>query len=316
MRVVKTAAATLTHTFYIDEAETDSSTTVTVAVLDANGTSVSSGNGTSAGVGTGRYTYTLPGQAALAELTASWSATIAGTAVVEQDRVDVVGARYFTLAQGRNSDDSLADEAKYTTEDLKTARDETEQEYEEITLRPFVRRYRRIVLAGSGTSDLQLPNQDVLTVRAASLAPRLDETFVALTGGQLAALAVLPDGILRRADGLAWTEGDGNVIVEYEHGDPGPPPADLIRAMLTRFRSRLNMNKTGIPDRAVSFSSADGGTYRLSTPGAWATGIPDVDAIYDRYSRRATNGGRTAKPASRTLDFTPQRYSLFHGGVR
>jgi hypothetical protein len=66
----------------------------------------------------------------------------------------------------------------------------------------------------------------------------------------------------------------------------------------------------------VSFTIADGGTYRLSLPDEYKTGIPDVDGPYARYSRRArgatgTAGGQGA-PASRTLTYTPQRNSLFH----
>ncbi len=308
-RVARTMPATLEHTFVLDETGADAASGVTVTVTDANGAEVASGPATPQG--DGRYTYVLPGQPQVAELTVSWAGTIAGAAVVESETVDVVGARYFTLAQGRASDADLADEARYTTADLKIARDETEGEYEEITLRPYVARYRRAVLSGTGGWDLTLPDPAVRTIRAASIAPRLDETFTALSGGELAALAVLPDGMLRRTDGQTWTYGTSNVVVEYEYCEPGGPPPDLIRAMLTRFRSRLNLNKSGIPDRASSYQSADGGVYRLSMPDEYATGIPDVDAVYSRYSRRRR--GRKARPASRTLSYNPQAGSLFHG---
>lgn len=314
MRVAKTQAATLTHTFYLDETETDATGNVVVTVADANGDTVSTGNATHAGAGTGRYSYVLPGQADVAELTVSWAATVSGTAVVEQDLVSIVGRHLFTLAEGRASDTSLADEAKYTTDDLRTARDEVEDELEAITLRAWTTRYRRVVLDGTGHPDLILGDLDITAIRAASMAPRLDETFVALTSGQLAALSVLPDGTLRRADDLVWTYGNDNIVVEYEYGATSVP-ADLKKAALLRFRTRLNLNKSGIPDRALSFTSADGGNFRLSTPGAYQTGQPEVDAVYWRYSRRASGSGK-ARPASRTLDYNPQAYSLFHGGRR
>lgn len=325
VRVARTATATLSRTFYVGETPTDSTAPVTVAVTDAAGQDVASGTATSAGTGTGRYTCTLPAQSTLALLTVAWTATISGVQVVEYDQVEIVGGFYFSLAEGRASDSSLADQSKYSTEELLRARQEVEEECERITRRAFVPRYRRITLDGTGTSDLMLPDPGDeqisgivlrgvrLPIRSATVAPRYGQTAVALTGGELAALAVTRDGILRRTDGRVWTEGLANVVLEYEHGNDGPP-ADLARAALTRFRSRLQMRTSGIPDRATSYST-EGGTYRLATPDAASTGIPDVDAVYSRYSRganagRGPNGGPVA--AGRTLSYDPQRWSLFH----
>lgn len=318
-RVLKTASATLERVFYVGETPTDSSTTVTVTVVDANGTAVASGNATSAGGGTGKYTFALAGQSQLALLTVTWNATIAGAAVAMSDQVEICGGFFFTLTEGRASDSSLSDAAKYPTADLIVARQEVEEECEWICDRAFVPRYRRVLLDGSGASDLILPDADVRTVRAATVAPRAGQTFVALTAGQLAALVVLPDSTLRRVDSNIWTEGLQNVVVEYEYGYTAPP-TDLLKAAKTRFRTRLNINKTSIPDRASSFTAVDGGTYRLSMPDAFRTGIPDVDAAYARYSRRvqATTQAQTGAryPASRQLNYDPQRDSLFHGGRR
>ena len=325
VRVARTRAATLRHVFEVDETPTDSTTTVTVAVTDANGTSVAADDAVSAGAGT--YTFALPAQANLAALTAAWSATIDGAAVVETDEVEIVGGFLFTLAEGRNSDDVLKDTTKYTTEDLLKARVEVEVECERITQRAFVPRYRRVTLDGTGTRDLMLPDggDDLvagillrgvrLPLRSAKVAPRVGQAFTALNAPQLAALAVTRDGLLRRTDGNVWTEGLANVVLEYEYGSDSPPE-DLKRQALVRFRSRLNIHRTGIPDRATSYTATDGGTYRLSMPGAATTGIPEVDAVYSRYSRGGNAGGKDGQPvpASRTLDFTPQRYSLFHQG--
>ncbi|HEY0645515.1 MAG TPA: hypothetical protein VGD39_19015 [Nocardioides sp.] len=296
-----------------------------MAITDANGTAVSSGNATSAGTGTGEYTYVLPGQATLKLLTVVWSATIAGTALTETTYVDVSGGLFFSLAAGRASDQSLSDTNRYPTADLEAARLEVETECETICDRTFVPRYERIVLDGTGTSELLLRHNDptrsvahVRSIRSVSMAPAVDETFVAFTAAELAALAVSADGTLRRTDGAAFTEERRNILVEFEYG-LDRPPADLIKACLTRFRSRLNLNKSGIPDRASSFTVAEGGIFRLDMPGAFKTGLPEVDAVYGRYSRRSGAGtGSTGRgvPASRTLDYNPQTGSLFHGGVR
>lgn len=324
-RIARTAAATLTHTFYVGETPTDPTGTPTVAVVDANGAAVDSGNATVVGGSSGRVTFALDPVATLETLTVTWTATVAGTTVVETDYAEVVGGFFFGLAEGRAADSSLADTSKYPESALVVARVEVEAECEEICDRAFVPRYQRVVLDGSGTSELVLehssPNRsvaDVRTIRSVSMAPTLDGDFTAFTADQLAALAVTADHTLVRTDGAVWTEERGNVVVEYEYGLSSPPP-DLRRAALVRFRSRLNIHRTGVPDRAVSFAAADGGTYRIDLPGQWKTGIPDVDAVYARYSRRSGAGtginGRSV-PASRQLNFDPQRHTLFHGGVR
>lgn len=325
VRVARTRAATLRHVFEVDETPTDATGTVSVAVTDAAGDAVSSGNAVQAG--TGVYTYALPGQAELNTLTATWTATIDAATVVETDEVEIVGGFLFSLTEGRGSDDALKDTTKYPTADLLKARVEVEQELERITRRAFTRHYRRVALDGTGTRDLMLPDggdEQVsgivlrgvrLPLRSAAMSQRAGRPFADLTEAQLAALAVTRDGLLRRTDGGVWTEGIGNIVLGYEYGSDAPP-ADLKSVSLIRFRSRLNLRKTGIPDRATSYTAAEGGTYRLSMPGADATGIPEVDATYSRYSRGGNAGGKDGRPvpASRTLDYTPQRFSLFHQG--
>lgn len=326
-RVRRTSAAVLSHTFEVGETATDSTTTVTVAVTDANGASVTSGNATSVGVGSGTYTFPLPGQSTTKLLDVAWSATIAGASVVQTDDVEIVGGHFFSLAAGRASDASLADVVKYPTADLDAARLEVEEECELICDRAFVPRYARVVLDGSGETDLLLPHPEpdrtieaVRTIRRIAVAPRADEAFVDFTVAELAAAKVGEDGTLRRIDSNIFTRGYENVIVEYEYGWDSPP-AELVRAALTRFRARLNFNKTQIPDRASSFTANAGGTYRLTLPTAFSTGIPAVDAVYARYSRRDGAGGGGAAnqrkvPASRQLNYDPQYGSMFHGGRR
>lgn len=316
-RILKTAAATLEHTFYVGETGTDSTTTVTVSISDANGTSVASGNATSAGAGV--YTFALAGQPLTTHLTVAWSATIAGASVVETDGAEIVGGFFFTLVEGRTSDSTLADTGKYPTADLIAKRLETEVECEEICDRAFVPRYKRIVLDGTGNSELMLSGvNDVRSIRSVKMAPSVGGTFTAFTAGQLARLVITPDRVVVRTDGNVWTEAHSNVVIELEYGMDAPP-SDLRRGSLTRFRSRLNQAKSGIPERVMSYTTSDGSSYRLSIPDAYRTGLPDVDAAYGRWSLRSgvgsTEDGRDV-PASRLLNYDPQNYSLFHGGVR
>lgn len=319
-RVAKNKTETISHTFYVDETATDPTGTPTYAIVDANGTAVQSGNATVVGGSTGRVTVVLASQSALKRLTVTWTATVSGTSVVETDYVEIVGGFFFTLAQGRASDASLSDTTKYPTADLITKRLEVEVECETICDRSFVPRYERVVLDGTGTSSLLLKMSDpvrsiadIRTIRAVTMAPQLDETFVAFTAAELAALSPQPDGTLVRIDGDIFTAGLRNVIVELEYGLDGAP-ADLVTASLTRLRSRLNLNKTAVPDRATSYSLGEHGVYRISMPGKYETGLPEVDAVYTRYSRRSTDKNKV--PASRSLNYNPQYHSLFHGGVR
>lgn len=319
-RIAKSTAGTLSHTFLVDETPTDATGTVTYAVVDAVGVSVASGNATLAGAGTGTYTFVLPAQAALKALTVTWSATVAGSATVATTYAEVVGGFFFSLAQGRASDATLADTAKYTTADLAGARLEVEWECEHICDRSFVPRYARVVLDGTGGDQLLLQHPladrsiaEVRAIRSVRMADSPDGTFTAFSAGQLADLAVADDGTLTRTGGDAFTEGRSNVVVELEYGLDSPP-ADLVRQALVRFRTALNTHKSGIPDRATSYTMGDLGTFRLDMPGPFKTGVPTVDAAYGRYSRRSTGTGTTGRavPASRTLTYSPQASSLFH----
>lgn len=321
-RVAKSAPATLTHTFVVDETPTDAAAGVTVTITDANGTAVVTAAATVHGA-TGVYTYAMAGQALLARYSVAWTGTFSGSVVTETDYVEIVGGFFFNLADARGSDSSLTDTVKFPIASLKSTRQEVEDEVEMICDRAFVPRYRRAVLDGSGSPDVLLTDfkwaaegrsaADVRTIRSATVAPLVGQTFVALTAGQLAALAVTADGMLRRVDGAIWTEGVQNVIVEYEYGLPAPA-SELVRAALVRLRDRLSIPLTGISERASSFTAVDGGTYRLDMPGAFKTGLPMVDAVYSRYSRRSGAGTGTGRSqaASRTLSYDVQTNSLFH----
>jgi hypothetical protein len=322
-RIVKNKVATLSHVFEVDETPTDPTGTPTCAIVDANGTAVVSGSVTVVGGSTGRVTVSLAAQAALKKLVITWTATVAGTSTTEVDYAEVVGGHFFSLAKGRSSDSSLSDDDVYTTDDLKEKRLETEVECEMICDRAFVPRYDRVVLDGTGTGQLLLKHSDptrsvadVRTIRRIAVAPDMDETFVDLTSGELDSVSVGVDGTLTRTDFAVFTAGRANVIVEFEYGWDAPPPT-LVAKALQRFRTLLNWNKSGIPDRASSFTpDGGGGVFRLDMPNTWKVGIPDIDAEYSRWGRRSGTGtgstGRTV-PASRSLVYNPQAFSMFHG---
>lgn len=321
-RVARSAPATLTHTFVVGETPTDAAGAVTVTITDAAGTVIVNAATATHGT-TGVYTYAMAGQSQLALYTVAWTGTFSGSAVTETDYVEIAGAYLFDLQLARNSDPSLTDASRFSTAALASARQEVEDEVEMICDRAFVPRYRRAVLDGTGSPDLLLTDfewaaqgrsaADIRVIRSATVAPQVGQSFVALTTTQLASCTPTADGMVRRVDGGIWTEGIQNVIVEFEYG-LNSPPSDLVRAALVRLRDRLSIPLTGISERASSFTAVDGGTYRMDMPGAFKTGLPMVDAVYARYSRRSGAGTGAGRPqaASRTLSYDVQSNSLFH----
>jgi hypothetical protein len=292
VRVLRTTAATLTHAFYVDETLTDLAAPPTVTVNRLDGTQVTTG--TSTHTTTGVYTFTLPGGPSspgsatyqLDYLVVTWAGTLAGAQITVTDEVEIVGGFYFGLAEARASDSSLADTVKYPTSLLALRRIQVEQEAEEIMERAWVPRFRRVSLPGTGRDVQPLQDMDIRTLRAASVAYLTGQTPQALTGSALSMIVVTAEGTLVRPANVPWPVGIGNVIVEYEYGRDFPPEG-LRQAMLTRFRNRLNVTKSAIPDRVMSYTTSDGvsaNTFRLSQPGQMTTGLPEVDAEYQRYA--------------------------------
>lgn len=286
VRVVKTAAATLTRTFYVDETPTDAAGAVTVTVTRAaDGSAVTSGTATHGVVGT--YAFVLPSQVNLDWLDIAWTGSLGGGTVTLVDRVEIVGGFLFGLAEARGSDASLSSTSTYTTAMLTARRIEVEQECERLTGRSFVPRFRRIALNGTGRAEIATPDQDLRTLRAASVAWVTGETPIALTGPTLTGIVVTAEGILVRPAGIPWPLGQGNVVVEYEYGWDRPPVSLAGKAMV-HLRSLLNATRTGLPDRTLSYTTTDGSaTYQLAQPTRGTTGIPEVDAVYARYQAPA-----------------------------
>jgi hypothetical protein len=265
----------------------------------------------------------VPGQAVLDELTITWSGVIDGATVVDVDLLEIAGGTYFNLAAARRADPDLEDQTRFTTADLRTARTEIEVEFERICDRAFLPRYRRLVLDGPDDDRLILPVADIRRVRSASITASPGGSPVALTSDELAALVVnAADRSVTRANGVLWPGGIGNLTIAVEHGMDRPPP-DLKRVAMMRLRSRLGLQRTGIPERAMSWTASNGDTYRLSIPTAYRTGVPEIDAVLDSYSLRPSagdqdgvDGGGNHAPASRVLEYDLQRFSVFHGHGR
>ena len=281
-RVLRGVAASLSFT-NVDQNGTPvaAAGAVTAGVTRADGTEVlAAGSATTSG-GTGVYLRALTAAqtALLGQLTATW--TDAGDSSTHTTTVEVVGGYYFSLAEARAADTTLADDTRYPDATVLRFRQQVEVECEEICGQAFVPRYRRVRVDGNGSNGLLLPDPRARAVRSLRIYSGI--AYQAYSADELADLVVTDAGEVLRSSGAVFPSGDDNILVEYEHGWDAPP-ADLKEAALTRLRYRLTAARSAIPDRATSMQTEGGMTFRLDRPDRRKTGIPEVDATYGRYS--------------------------------
>lgn len=275
-RILRGGTATLSYQFADADGEPAAPAgTVTIGITRADGSVLVAAGTATAGAGSSPRTFALTAanNLLLDMLTVTW--TDGGDSSTHVELVEVVGGYYFTVAQARNAEASLRDTNKYPTADIEAKRREVEDEAEDICGVAFVPRYRHVTLDGPGCSELYLPDPMPRTIRSLSILGS------ALGAGALALLVVNRWGVISYPNGI-FPAGEKSIVVGYEHGYDRPP-SGLRAAALTRLRSRLNMAKSDIPDRAERFLSTDGATFTLSMPAKDRTGIPDVDAVYHRY---------------------------------
>lgn len=279
-RIERGLPGSMEVTFYGDEAPVDPDGDVRVTVTRSSDGSAAVVDVVATAVSTGRFKTTIPAQPDVDVLTAVWTAEFSGEPATVRTKAEVVGDHWFTVTEARASDPTLGNTDKYPTSMLAETRTEVETEAERIIGAAFVPRFGQVVLHGQGHNELRLPHFHVRRILGVSV------DGVAYSPEALADLA-LHSRVLVCRSGIGFPYGTANVVVSYEHGLDEPPP-DLKGAALLRLRHRVNRTKSGIPDRATSFSAAEGGTYSLATPGKgdWETGIPDVDAVYLAYRSR------------------------------
>lgn len=235
-------------------------------------------------------------------ITATW--TLTGSTWVT--KATVVEGPYLSTTEARLYESTLAAATVDVPTMLRALRG-VEEEFEMITDRAMVASYSRVVTRGDGSARLAVAVEPIRAVRYARQYPTADLTGtpVTLTTTQLGSISF--DGpTITRTDSDIFRDGY-TLVVGVEYG-ADQVPRDLKRVMARRVRWWLNQPKTGIPDRAQSFTAENGATYQLSTPGAYTTGDPEVDAVYQRYSGRAGDNAI----ASRSLNYDAQYYSMYH----
>lgn len=281
-RTLVNTPATLTSYKYDQYGDVADSGTVTVTVTRADDTVIATAAATTESAPHQlSYTLTAANNTQLDWLTAVW--TDAGDSTTWTTYHEIVGGFYASVAEIRTRDVNLNDAGKYPSATIRSVMEEIETAFETECGCAFVPRYARVRISGRAHTHVILPDFYIRRVRTARYYSDY-QTYEGFTATDLANLDWYPSGALQRIDGSSFYSGVGNYVVEYEHG-MDRPPADVKAAAIRWLRSVLNANKTGIPDRATSFSVADGGSYSLLTPGrnGAVTGIPDVDLVIERY---------------------------------
>lgn len=225
------------------------------------------------------YTATIAAAAntAVDVLVAVWTSGDSG--VTRTETVNVVSRAYFPL--------DLAGEAGFrisgdlSVERRRWARLNAEHEAELITGRAFVPQFRQdLDVIGSGSAEQLFPVAPVASLLAVVELDSDGITDTTWTAGELANVDLGgTSGIVRRF-GDTWAPVRHRI--NYLHGYGAPPP-DIVEAVMRRYVHYLSKPGSGVADRALSYTTEDGVSYRLSIPSRERTGDPEVDAIYARY---------------------------------
>lgn len=244
--------------------------TPTVAVADGAGTAVTGlGSVTAEADATGVYTVTIPARTQADILKVTWTATIGGATWTEVDYIDVVVTRLLSIRDFREQDAELT-----TVERDRLARvvESVEDELAGILpYPPFIRSIRTTMTVGTtvpAATTVVAPFGPVYELYFIS-----GDTVGSVTVGDLTAIGWL----LTYPNSAAWPAGTYTIHAAYGQA----PGADLKAAAvkLARYRSR----ETTIPERA-SIVNTPSGTIQLLTPGGrFPTGLPEVDAVLNRY---------------------------------
>jgi hypothetical protein len=263
---------TLSVVYEIDGTGTNPSPdTATVTVTRADGTAIVTDAAATNGAN-GLFTYTIDAvdNDRLDILTAAWTSDLGTLSTV----TEIVGGFLFTISelQAQLTSDQVS--GSYTVEQIVATRTLVEDALEDACGVAFVPRLTTETLSGTGTTDILLRPR-VRTVRTVTIDGE-DQTLTDLTYSTTG-LVYWPD---------RWTAGTSNLTVAYEHGYDRPPERVKRAAMLL---AKSWLIASPIDDRTSTFSSVDGGTYSLMTPGLRGVmfGLPEVEATVQQYSLHA-----------------------------
>jgi len=255
---------------------------VTVGVTRSDGSALVVAGAATVGTGTAvrAYTLTAAETASLDVLTATWKV---GTVTVGTTSHEIVGGYYFTSADLRDAEPSLANAAQDPLLKLIAARSEVEAFIEGVCGCAFVPRFslvRGFVRDGSinydGDSTITL-HPYLRSIRWARYWGTDVVDYTVLTGTELAAISINDTGV------ISVPYGNHVYEIGYEHGAP-MLPADIKAAAMAIARMAVHRKRSGIPDRVQSMSTPEGSTLNFGRVGTqWRpTGVEWVDEILRR----------------------------------
>lgn len=298
----------LAGTLYLDPADPegmplDVTGPVTVTVADHTGALILEDEPATLTAGRWTVPVTPAHTAELARWTCLW--TDAATASTWTTTVEVAGAHLVTAAELYRSDPTIEEAS---IDELATARLVAEVEAEWICAVAFTPRLRVATFDGNDDYLLDMGDHACRALRSVSI----DDVDQPLPGR----IELGEDGTLWNRTDSAWPAGRSNITVVWEAGLDRPAP-DLRDALALRVRLILQRPQSNIPLQAIEWGN-NGDTMKLDRASKYSTGIPDVDAVYARHSRRTppSNSGGSEAPAYGRLDLDPSRSTLFHGGPR
>lgn len=277
MRFLSGRAASVSHTFLNDE-DVINVPSVSVDVWRNEDPSTYVTQVTGVTPVDGVYTITI--SAALLSqgvYTARWT----GTGYTELSSFEIVGGFLFTVPQARAGDVELEDAARFPAADIRGYREVIEAEFERITGRSFTPRTAIVEFQADGTDTAYVGLHDC----SALVSLRGPDPVTGVVGP-----LVVSDYQLDSSGLLSGLQGfcEGTRLTAAIDYGFRVVPDDVARVGILRLRTMLAAERSGVPDRAVTFVAAEGGNFTLATAGrnGWETGIPEVDATLSRYTYR------------------------------
>lgn len=270
-RILQNSVATISSQILDSTGAAASPTDATVTITRADGTIMADAEPAVLGASSVfSYVLSTAETALLDRLTIEWTATNVGTTITY---VEIVGGFFFTVPEARLVK-PLDETSTYTASSIVEMRTTVEDAIEEYT-GPLVPRYALETFSGRSSryygtyanAGPVLTKPYVRTIRSVMM----DDT--ALTSSELALLDLNGASVT----GYPWTTGYHNVTIGYEYGRDYPPER-IKRAALLLAKSWLVAGP--VDDRTQTFTSTEGGTYALATPGRGGSifGLPEVDA--------------------------------------
>jgi hypothetical protein len=282
-QVLVNSGESLHVSWYIDGVLTDPDGTATTVTItkDSDGSAIVTG-GVASQAGQGVYLYSLQPQARLDRLTVVWSATFNGLAQSVTTYVDIVGGYYVSLNELANMK-NLSDSSKFTPAKLIDARLWFEAKFERYTGRAFVPRYKKLVMWGTGSSAMQLPDENIRTLRGVQFGT------VNLSDAALANIALEASGRIQHFWPLGVNGPDDSfgiygssfpinarITIAYEYGTDFCPD-DVRDVAKTAIYDHLLNDQSG---RREYSAITDLGIIRYSKPGPDRPfGIESVDEV-------------------------------------